>query len=67
MSSLRHPNLLLFMGACTKAGSMMMVTEIMDKGSVYELLHTKDVIRKLSFREKLLVAKGECRYDCRWS
>jgi len=58
MSSLRHPNLLLFMGACTKPGSMMMVTEIMDKGSVYELLHTKDVTRKLNFREKLLIAKG---------
>jgi len=58
MSSLRHPNLLLFMGACTKPGSMMMVVEIMDKGSVYELLHTKDLTRKLTFREKLSIAKG---------
>lgn len=39
MASLRHPNLLLLMGACLKPGNMLMVTELMGHGSVYSLLH----------------------------
>jgi sterile alpha motif and leucine zipper-containing kinase AZK len=38
-SKLRHPNVLLFMGACTDTGHLMIVTELMPRGSVYDLLH----------------------------
>jgi len=31
MKSIRHPNLLLFLGACTKPGHLMIVTELLDK------------------------------------
>lgn len=58
MSSLRHPNLLLFMGACTQPGKMMMVTELAQRGSVYDLLHTKNPEDQLPFRVRMMIAKG---------
>ena len=39
LSSLRHPNILLFMGACTTAPNYAIVTELMSRGSVWDLLH----------------------------
>eukprot|EP01119_Soliformovum_irregulare_P002302 TRINITY_DN12587_c0_g1_i2.p1 TRINITY_DN12587_c0_g1~~TRINITY_DN12587_c0_g1_i2.p1 ORF type:complete len:647 (-),score=160.39 TRINITY_DN12587_c0_g1_i2:54-1964(-) len=57
MSSLRHPNLLLFMGVCTKLDGMMMVMEFMAKGSVYGLLHPKDPNQRLSFKRRMLIAR----------
>lgn len=41
ISALRHPNILLFMGACTTtADHLALVTEIAPRGSVWDLLHT---------------------------
>lgn len=37
-SHLRHPNIVLFMGACTELGNLMIVTELMPKGSLGDLL-----------------------------
>jgi len=37
MSSLRHPNVLLFMGLCTNE-EICLVTEYMDQGNLYEVL-----------------------------
>jgi hypothetical protein len=34
MTKLRHPNVLLFMGACTDPGNLLIVTEFMPRGSV---------------------------------
>jgi serine/threonine protein kinase len=56
MSSLRHPNLLLFMGACTKSGEMTMVTELMSKGSLYDLLKTSEG-KSLPMRKRMEMAK----------
>ncbi len=33
MAQLRHPNVLLFMGACTDPGSMAIVTELLNGGN----------------------------------
>jgi serine/threonine protein kinase len=55
MSKLRHPNVLLFMGACTEPGNLMIVTELMAKGSAYDLLHDKSV--QLSFKRRMKMAK----------
>jgi tRNA A-37 threonylcarbamoyl transferase component Bud32 len=41
MSSLRHPNVVLFMGACTKPPRMFIIMEYMALGSLYELLHNE--------------------------
>jgi serine/threonine protein kinase/Leucine-rich repeat (LRR) protein len=39
MSKLRHPNLLLLVGACTEVPNLALVLEYMDGGSMYEWLH----------------------------
>jgi hypothetical protein len=41
LSALRHPNILLFMGACTVAPHYCLVTELMPRGSLWALLHTR--------------------------
>lgn len=55
MSKLRHPNVLLFMGASTEPGNLMIITEMMPKGSVYDLLHDKET--QLSFKHRMKIAK----------
>jgi len=55
MSTLRHPNVLLFMGACTQPGNLVIVTELMPRGSVYDLLRDRNL--KLSLKRKMLFAK----------
>ncbi len=39
LKNLRHPNILLFMGAGTKGPSYFIVTEFCDSGNLFELLH----------------------------
>nr|UMO78191.1 Serine/threonine protein kinase [Pandoravirus belohorizontensis] len=39
MCALRHPNVVLFMAACTKPPKMCIVMEYMALGSLYDLLH----------------------------
>jgi serine/threonine protein kinase len=43
------------MGACTEPGNLLIVTEMMVRGSVYDLLHNDQV--KLSFAQKMKIAK----------
>jgi len=54
MSKLRHPNVLLFMGACMEPGNLLIVTELMPRGSVYDLLHSPEI---LSFKLLMKFAK----------
>eukprot|EP01088_Endostelium_zonatum_P019356 TRINITY_DN6649_c0_g1_i2.p1 TRINITY_DN6649_c0_g1~~TRINITY_DN6649_c0_g1_i2.p1 ORF type:complete len:1133 (-),score=354.80 TRINITY_DN6649_c0_g1_i2:85-3483(-) len=39
MNNLRHPNIVLFMGACFEPGKLMLVTELMSRGSVEDWIH----------------------------
>jgi alpha-tubulin suppressor-like RCC1 family protein len=41
MKNLRHPNILLFMGAGTKGPEYFIVTELCEQGNLFELLHNK--------------------------
>ncbi|AVR52835.1 serine/threonine protein kinase [Marseillevirus Shanghai 1] len=41
MANLRHPNVILFMAACTKPPNMCIVMEYMGLGSLYEVLHNE--------------------------
>jgi tRNA A-37 threonylcarbamoyl transferase component Bud32 len=43
MVKLRHPHIVLFMGACIKTPDLFLVTEYMSNGSVREILDKKDV------------------------
>ncbi|AGO85889.2 Serine/threonine protein kinase [Pandoravirus salinus] len=55
MTSLRHPNVVLFMAACTKPPNMCIVMEYMALGSLYELLHN-ELIPELPFMLKAKMA-----------
>ena len=58
MARLRHPNTLLFMGACTSPGNMSVVTEFL-AGDVEGLLKKKDV--DLSVYTRMRMLKEMCQ------
>jgi serine/threonine protein kinase len=57
MSKLRHPNVLLFMGACCEPNNLMIVTELMPRGSVYDLLRNPKMKSELTFKRKMEIAR----------
>ncbi|GMH12126.1 hypothetical protein Nepgr_013967 [Nepenthes gracilis] len=60
-SRLRHPNVILFLGACTKPPRLSMVTEYMEMGSLYYLIHLSGQKKKLSWRRRLKMLHDICR------
>ncbi|XP_061968195.1 probable serine/threonine-protein kinase SIS8 isoform X1 [Populus nigra] len=61
LSRLRHPNVILFLGACTRPPRLSMVTEYMEMGSLYYLIHLSGQKKKLSWRRKLKMLCDICR------
>ncbi|XP_024185125.1 serine/threonine-protein kinase EDR1 isoform X6 [Rosa chinensis] len=61
LSRIRHPNVILFLGACTKPPRLSMVTEYMEMGSLYYLIHISGQKKKLSWRRKLKMLRDICR------
>ncbi|XP_024026564.1 serine/threonine-protein kinase EDR1 [Morus notabilis] len=61
LSRLRHPNVILFLGACTKPPRLSMVTEYMEMGSLYYLIHLSGQKKRLSWRRKLKMLRDICR------
>ncbi|XP_014756709.1 serine/threonine-protein kinase EDR1 isoform X1 [Brachypodium distachyon] len=61
LSRLRHPNVILFLGACMKPPHLSLVTEYMEMGSLYYLIHTSGNKGKLSWRRKLKMLRDICR------
>ncbi|KAM7276654.1 hypothetical protein ACFE04_018520 [Oxalis oulophora] len=59
LSRLRHPNVILFLGACTKPPRLSMITEYMEMGSLYYLIHGQK--KELSWRRKLKMLRDICR------
>ena len=39
MKRLKHPNVVLFMGACTQPPNLSIVTQFVPRGSLFRLLH----------------------------
>ncbi|KAG6693605.1 hypothetical protein I3842_09G008600 [Carya illinoinensis] len=62
MKHLRHPNIVLFMGAVTRPPNLSIVIEYLSRGSLYRLLHKPDAREMLDERRRLNtaydVAKG---------
>ncbi|KAK9168421.1 hypothetical protein Syun_000561 [Stephania yunnanensis] len=56
MKRLRHPNIVLFMGAVTKPPNLSIVTEYLSRGSLYRLLHKSGVREMLDMRRRLSMA-----------
>eukprot|EP00210_Caulerpa_lentillifera_P007300 g6978.t1 len=61
MKRLRHPNVLLFMGACMQPPNLAIVTEFLPRGSLYKLLHkTQFNDDRLKLKMAKDVIKGMC-------
>uniref|UniRef100_A0A0D6QVQ8 non-specific serine/threonine protein kinase n=1 Tax=Araucaria cunninghamii TaxID=56994 RepID=A0A0D6QVQ8_ARACU len=60
MRRLRHPNVVLFMGAVTRAPNLSIVTEFLPRGSLYRLIHrpNNQLDERKRLRMALDVAKG---------
>ncbi|KAK9127647.1 hypothetical protein Syun_016444 [Stephania yunnanensis] len=56
MKRLRHPNIVLFMGAVTKSPHLSIVTEYLSRGSLYRLLHKSGAREVLDERRRLNMA-----------
>ncbi|KAL3509135.1 hypothetical protein ACH5RR_028536, partial [Cinchona calisaya] len=61
LSRLRHPNVILFLGACTKPPRLSMITEYMEMGSLYYLIHLSGQKKKFSWRRRLKMLRDICR------
>ena len=61
MSTLRHPNVLLFIGAVLdpSAGNMCLVTEFCEHGNLYDFLH--DPNEKMTWKMRLVMATDTAR------
>ncbi|OEL14922.1 Serine/threonine-protein kinase CTR1 [Dichanthelium oligosanthes] len=56
MRSLRHPNIVLLMGAVTQPPNLSIVTEYLSRGSLYRLLHRHSSRENLDERRRLSMA-----------
>lgn len=52
---------ILFLGACTKPPRLLMVTEYMEMGSLYYLIHLSGQKKKLSWRRRIKMLRDICR------
>lgn len=52
---------ILFLGACTKPPRLSMVTEYMEMGSLFYLIHVSGQKKKLSWRRRLKMLQDICR------
>ncbi|KAM7267896.1 hypothetical protein ACFE04_010062 [Oxalis oulophora] len=59
MKRIRHPNVVLFMGAVTRAPNLSIVTEFLPRGSLYRLLHRPN--NQLDERRRLRMALDAAR------
>lgn len=55
ISRLNHPNVVLFMGACTEPGEMAIVSELCERGNLHSLLYNTGA--GLSIYRKMMMAK----------
>ncbi|KAL3364146.1 hypothetical protein AABB24_013079 [Solanum stoloniferum] len=61
LSRLRHPNVILFLGACTTPPHLSMVTEFMEMGSLYFLIHLSGQKKRVNWRRRLKMLRDICR------
>ncbi|GJD06453.1 Probable serine/threonine-protein kinase [Galdieria sulphuraria] len=59
LCTLRHPNVILFMGACTRPPHLFIVTEFMSKGTLFDILHRYRVPMNWSLMKRM--ALDVCR------
>jgi serine/threonine protein kinase len=50
LSTLRHPSIVLWLGACTVSPNTAIILEYMDRGSLHDVLHRTEAVLTLSTR-----------------
>eukprot|EP00002_Diphylleia_rotans_P030967 TRINITY_DN640_c0_g1_i7.p1 TRINITY_DN640_c0_g1~~TRINITY_DN640_c0_g1_i7.p1 ORF type:complete len:2512 (+),score=542.25 TRINITY_DN640_c0_g1_i7:107-7642(+) len=57
---LRHPNIVLYMGACLEKGFVCLVSELMEHGSLFDVLHDSKKVIPLQLRIRFMldIVKG---------
>ena len=55
LSKMRHPNIVLMMGACTQPGKLAIVTEYLEGGSLFDVLHRRRMV--LTEEQRVRVCK----------
>jgi len=60
MRSLRHPNILQFLGACTDPPDICIIMEFMPRGSLYNIIHDKSIALAWDLIKRMAIdaAKG---------
>ena len=60
MEVIRHPNIVMFLGACTKPPNLCIVLEYCGRGSLWSCLHDLSIKLSWEFRKKMAldIAKG---------
>ena len=53
LSEMRHPNIVMFIGACLRPPNLCIVTEYMAKGSLREVLRDKSISLDMSQKMKI--------------
>ncbi|KZV57537.1 hypothetical protein F511_02997 [Dorcoceras hygrometricum] len=61
LSRIRHPNVILFLGACTKPPRLSVITEDMEMGSLYFLMHSSGLRKKFSWPRRFKMLYDICR------
>ncbi|CAN4087278.1 unnamed protein product [Withania somnifera] len=61
LSRVRHQNVIFFLGACAKTPHLSMVTEYMEIGSLYHLIHVSGQKNRLSWQKRLNMLRDICR------
>lgn len=61
LSRIRHPNVILFLGACTTPPRLSVVTEFMELGSLYHLIHVSGQKNNFSWQRRLKMICDICR------
>ena len=56
--SLRHPNIILFMGACFEKNNLSMVTEFMPHGTLHSVLYNQKI--HLDWSQRIIMLKDIC-------
>ena len=53
----RHPNILLFMGVCFSNDDIIVVTELLENGSLFDVIHDESI--ELA-NEEVCLGNGQC-------
>ena len=54
LAKFRHPNIVLLIGICSKTPNLAIVTEFIETGSLYDLLHKRKANLKDSDKKKIV-------------